>query len=640
MPIEEIEVTIQDEPLRNTLTWLPRESKDEQYAELNEIADSEHLICTHPNNSAILIAMIAMIDSAKERIFLCNWMLSHDKIESALVKAAHRLNGRVHVLTTLETSVHSRYTGEEEALNDLNRLQQLAGEGVYIRLHPEAHAKFLISDDEILITSANIRETSLEKNIETGIRVSDTATVNSFHAFFSHLWLQESKQHIRPSKQHPQLGNPWSNQMVQPPKSEGRASWTLGNRRMSLVKSMLDIIKSAKKNIRLSTYALSSLESGIGNQVLEELVKASNRKVSITILYHATATAVGRPPRQHEEFGFKKLAGCSNVVMVGHPRLHAKHLIADSERGVLFTANLDGSHGLNSGIEVGVNLNPTSCNQLSVWHDKLFNSFPYELVNSPTLTELKNRGGTKLVTLPTDLIFTSTKSFTRLKESFKGMEINPTILSGDPERWIEPESKRDKKRAKPYESRVKTPDLRHGFISHTGVYLSRKEELYEASVAQYNDKTLHHAHLEPGSYKITLGRPFTNDELLSIFETHLPAPEDGVHLKEIITDLKSRVALPQRELPFELGMDGLKKYIAQNSTRGLLRSNQLQGEVLYPIMTEVEAAEILKYQLDEATNNELQKILNEHNKSHSFNVSNKFVKRLRNILNSKKEQDD
>ena len=114
MPIEVIEITIQDDSLKNTLTWLPRESKDEQYAELNEIADSEHLICTHPNNSAILIAMVEMIERAKERIFLCNWMLSHEKIESALVNAAHRLNGRVHVLTTLETSVHSKYTEEEE----------------------------------------------------------------------------------------------------------------------------------------------------------------------------------------------------------------------------------------------------------------------------------------------------------------------------------------------------------------------------------------------------------------------------------------------------------------------------------------------------------------------------------------------
>jgi phosphatidylserine/phosphatidylglycerophosphate/cardiolipin synthase-like enzyme len=637
MPIEVIELSIRNEPLNDVLTWLPRDSKGEHYSELNGVDGLEHLICTHPKNFAILNAMVEMIENANERIFLCNWMLSHKKIESALVKAASRLNGRVHVLTTLETSVHSRYSGDEEALNDLSRLQELAGAGVYIRLHSEAHAKFMIADDELLITSANIRETSLETNIETGIRVSDTPTVHSFHAFFSYLWLQEAKQHIRPSKHDPRLGNPWSNSRAEPPVSEARASWTLGNRRMSLVKAMLDIIKSAKDSLRLSTYALSSLESGVGNQVLQELVKASNKGVSISILYHATSTAVGRPPRQHEEFGFNILANCSNVVMVGHPHLHAKHLIADSVNGLLFTANLDGSHGLNSGIEVGVNLTPESCKQLSTWHDDLLNSFPLELVKSPTPTELESRGGTKLVILPTATIFTNTKSFDRMKESFKGMELNPTILSGKTDRWIEPETKRDKKRAKPYEARVKAPVLKDGYISHTGVHLSQEGKQYTANVAQFNDKSLHHAHLQPGTYKISLGRPFTNDELLSIIESHLPAPENGIALKEILADLKNIVSQPKQELSFELSMNGLKDYISKNSNRGLLRSNQLQGDMLYPVLTEVEAAELLKEMLEESSFEEMQEFIDKSKKPHQFVISKKFVKRLKEILNPEED---
>ena len=128
--------------------------------------------------------MIEMIGNAQDNVLLCNWMLSHAKVESALARAASRLNGRVHVLTTLETSVHSRYTDDNSALNDLSRLQKLAGEGVYIRLHPEAHAKFLIVDDQVLVTSANIRETSLEKNIETAVLSSNPQIVNDFRSMF------------------------------------------------------------------------------------------------------------------------------------------------------------------------------------------------------------------------------------------------------------------------------------------------------------------------------------------------------------------------------------------------------------------------------------------------------------------------
>ena len=62
-------------------------------------------------------------------------MLNHPRIEKSLIDAA-RLNGRVHVLTTLGTSIFSRYSDEEQAKKDLTRLQNFAGNGVYIRLHP------------------------------------------------------------------------------------------------------------------------------------------------------------------------------------------------------------------------------------------------------------------------------------------------------------------------------------------------------------------------------------------------------------------------------------------------------------------------------------------------------------------------
>ncbi|SVD67331.1 uncharacterized protein METZ01_LOCUS420185, partial [marine metagenome] len=210
MPTESIDFEVPDSPIIDLVTWLPIRGKKSDFLSLDWQGDAETLMCTHPKNPAILDTMIDMISSAKRCVFLFNWMLQYPAIEKSLASAANRLNGRVHVLTTLETSIHSRYTDDEESMNNLSRLQELAGNGVYIRLHPEAHAKFLIVDDELLVTSANIRDTSLEKNIETGIRVSNTSTVTSFHSFFSYLWLHEANQHIRPSKNDPRLGNPWS----------------------------------------------------------------------------------------------------------------------------------------------------------------------------------------------------------------------------------------------------------------------------------------------------------------------------------------------------------------------------------------------------------------------------------------------
>ena len=230
MPTESIEIEVPDRPLPDLVTWLPIKGKKVHFAPLAWEGNAEKLMCTHPKNPAILEAMIDMISSAKRSVFLFNWMLQYAAIEKSLVEAANRLNGRVHVLTTLETNIHSRYTDDEESMNDLSRLQELAGNGVYIRMHPEAHAKFLIVDDELLVTSANIRDTSLERNIETGIRVTDSITVASFYSFFSHLWLHEANQHIRPSKGDPRLGNPWSQSSTpDAPNATANAIWTLNN---------------------------------------------------------------------------------------------------------------------------------------------------------------------------------------------------------------------------------------------------------------------------------------------------------------------------------------------------------------------------------------------------------------------------
>ena len=416
MPIEHITLNIPDKPLKDLFTWLPRDGGKEEFPLLDAATESERIVCTHPSNPSILNTMVAMIENAQDKVFLCNWMLSHTKVEAALVRAAGRLNGRVHVLTTLETSVHSRYTGDEEALNDLGRLQKLAGEGVYIRLHPEAHAKFLIVDEQVLVTSANIRDTSLEKNIETGVLTSEPKIVEDFRSMYSHVWLQEAKQHIRPSRSDPRLGNTWKSDHSEPPTFDEDACWTLSNQRMSLAKQIIATINAAKGSLRISTYAFSSLEAGIGNQVLRAIVEADERGVQTTILYHATSTAIGRPPREHESHGFSAIARCKNVRMVGHPRLHAKHVIADGNSGLMFTANLDGLHGLNSGIEVGVKLSSMACDELSKWHDSLFNSFPLEFVVEPIPSNLSSRGGTKLVDLPVDTMIWADSGFEQVKK--------------------------------------------------------------------------------------------------------------------------------------------------------------------------------------------------------------------------------
>jgi len=401
---------------------------------------------------------------------------------------------------------------------------------------------------------------------------------------------------------------------------------------MSLAKAIIDTIKSAKKTLRVSTYVLSNAESGIGKQVVDELVNASKKGVEITILYHAVPKfAIGRPPRENEAVGFLRLMSCKGVSMRGHPDLHAKHVIADNDTGLLFTANIDGSHGLNTGIEVGVHLSKEASQHLAEWHDTLFDSFPLELVYSPTSTELANRQGTKLLELNTTLLCSS-REHDSVKTRISAIAESPIVLCKRDNRWILPETKRDREKPKPYESRVTIPSIKSGYLVGGIKMIQDGNGLVKAELSSYPDFNLHHAHVKPGKYSIELIRPFTDGEVLEMIENHLPAPGNGVALKEIIDTMKVAASYPHIEIPFPLTTTGLIEYVQKNSNKGLLRSHELQGQKLMPVLSKIEAAELLKDILDSGDKEEMQKVLDKSKKPHSFTISNKLIKKLRKLL--------
>ena len=324
-------------------------------------------------------------------------------------------------------------------------------------------------------------------------------------------------------------------------------------------------------------------EMDIGDTVSLSEIKLPEG-VEITILYHATDMAIGRPPRGHEAEGFLRLMSCTGVSMKGHPDLHAKHVIADDTSGLLFTANLDGNHGLNTGIEVGVRLSKEASQQLSEWHDTLFDSFPLELVISPTISELSKRKGTKLVQLPDGVLVSSVKQFDKIKRLLSEISEKSTVICKRKNRWIEPENKGDRWTPKPYESRVEVPSIDSGLLLD-GINLMSKGKHIDVDLSENSDFGLHHAHIAPGKYNLSLLKPYTDDEILELIEQHLPVPKEGVALKEIFAKFKENISSP-KEISFELNAKGFADYIQRKKNRGLLRVHEIKGQKIFPIKTE------------------------------------------------------
>jgi phosphatidylserine/phosphatidylglycerophosphate/cardiolipin synthase-like enzyme len=73
-------------------------------------------------------------------------------------------------------------------------VERLQKAGIPICLNPVVHAKFFIVDDvEVLFTSANLTKTSLERNIEFGMRTYELKVVDRYIDEFGKIWEQTDK---------------------------------------------------------------------------------------------------------------------------------------------------------------------------------------------------------------------------------------------------------------------------------------------------------------------------------------------------------------------------------------------------------------------------------------------------------------
>jgi phosphatidylserine/phosphatidylglycerophosphate/cardiolipin synthase-like enzyme len=73
-------------------------------------------------------------------------------------------------------------------------VERLQKAGIPICINPVVHAKFFIVDEvEVLFTSANLTKTSLERNIEFGMRTYELNVVDRYIDEFRKMWEQTEK---------------------------------------------------------------------------------------------------------------------------------------------------------------------------------------------------------------------------------------------------------------------------------------------------------------------------------------------------------------------------------------------------------------------------------------------------------------
>jgi len=320
--------------------------------------ESSELFLTQVNNEGIKRQILKLIDQSKYVLKICSFIITDKDIFNALMEKAKSHKVAIFILTQLDdsklqnTSDLSSFITEEElkenpASTHMYFIKTLYDNGVHVRAATTAHAKFIIADrNNAFITSANLTTPSMVQNTESGVYLARPYAENLdllFDVIFQH-----GTKYIRftsAGKRKNFVGQ--ANISILPeqlPKTEKcLLRFTYEQLTHNLYREILDIIDSAEKYIYLSTYSIVGLEKI--PEFRSAIVRAIDRQVEIYVFCR------GMNYRTDHLEGTEVLrsAGCKIYADIFN---HSKGII-NEKTGMIFTANIDGNHGLINGFEVG-----------------------------------------------------------------------------------------------------------------------------------------------------------------------------------------------------------------------------------------------------------------------------------------------
>jgi phosphatidylserine/phosphatidylglycerophosphate/cardiolipin synthase-like enzyme len=317
--------------------------------------EKDDFFVTLPNQNSIKREIIDLIKNSKYSIKLCSFIITDPQIFNEIEKILKNTNVAVFILTQLDESKFSTsLLSEEEMVKNFNQVhldivKKLYSNGAHVRATRTAHAKFLISDrKKALLTSANITTPSLTSNPETGIYVSDPKALNHLDRLFDEIF-QNGTEYTRfitasSNKQFIVSRKQSISENAKILKDKTKLKFTFEDHKQSLYKELVDSIENSTGNVFLSTYSIVGLNS------LPEFVSAVNSKIKNGIDVYIFSRGMNYRSDHLESCTQLAKLGCK---IYGDVYNHSKGVITP-ENSMIFTANIDGNHGLKNGFEVGL----------------------------------------------------------------------------------------------------------------------------------------------------------------------------------------------------------------------------------------------------------------------------------------------
>ena len=340
---------------------------------------------TLPYENSIKDEIIKIIRKSKTSIKICSFILTDKEIFTEIEKVLDSFNVAVFILTQLDDSKFSSSLLSEEEMADnsyqihLDAVKKLYSKGAHVRATRTAHAKFVISDRNLaILMSANITKPSLTNNPESGTYISNENTLIHLDRLFDEVFQHgtEYTQFITASSNKQFIvsrDNIISKKSIKSLNSSN-LRFTYEDINQTLYEELVNIIKNATSDIYISTYSI------VGLEYLPEFVDAVKTKIEQGISIYIFSRGMN--------YRSDHLASCTKLSRLGCKIFgdtfnHSKGIISN-ETGMIFTANIDGYHGLKNGFEVGVLLDIDTKNVLESFLKWQIESAPYKFSLSPS----------------------------------------------------------------------------------------------------------------------------------------------------------------------------------------------------------------------------------------------------------------
>lgn len=381
-----MEIVLRDSDTLSSGVFVKNNDRKEFYPFLHY----QNIFLTQEENSSLKNEILKIISEAKSVLKICSFIITDREIFNAILTKAKQSQVAIFILTQLDPAKLENslslvdFITEEELKESPSRvhlkfIKQLYENGIHVRASLSAHSKFIVSDRKKgFVTSANFTTPSLTFNTESGVYLDETSSIE-LDKLFDVIFLQGTtyKEFLETGKKGKMFvvqSEVRINSKLLPQPTLSNLRFTCETYSNNLFEEIVNLINDAKEFVYLSTYSIVGLNAL--NELIRAIKYAIDRNVSVSVFCR------GMNYRNDHLEGVSSLKdiGCNIYADVYN---HSKGVI-NEKSGLIFTANIDGNHGLTNGFEVGYILNETQRLEFLDFHKRLIDTSFYIFENKPT----------------------------------------------------------------------------------------------------------------------------------------------------------------------------------------------------------------------------------------------------------------